>query len=79
MKGANRNYQSEFRPKYGPVNFDIIDAVNARLAAASRSSTDNLDANNANNTGKTKKNGDVEVWLLKFLFINISITDFWNF
>ncbi|VDN58872.1 unnamed protein product [Dracunculus medinensis] len=52
--------QEFMRPKYGPVNFDIIDAVNARLAAASRSSTDNLDANNANNTGKTKKNGDVE-------------------
>ena len=42
------------RPKYGPVSFDIIDAVNARLAAASSTSNQDLPAmfNGANGNRK---------------------------
>uniref|UniRef100_A0A915D837 Uncharacterized protein n=1 Tax=Ditylenchus dipsaci TaxID=166011 RepID=A0A915D837_9BILA len=40
------------RPKYGPVSFDVIDAVNARLAAASNSKTTTVKVESIENEAK---------------------------
>ncbi|VDO56818.1 unnamed protein product [Brugia timori] len=57
--------QEFMRPKYGAVNFDVIDAVNARLAAAaSTSGTADLFSKLRIETSldnDEKKIGDVEV------------------
>lgn len=59
------------RPKYSTVNFDVIDAVNARLAAAaSTSATADIFTKLRIETSlenAEKKIGDVEVGLLYYL------------
>ncbi|OZC12130.1 hypothetical protein X798_00649 [Onchocerca flexuosa] len=58
--------QEFMRPKYGAVNFDVIDAVNARLAAAAASTSGTADIFSklrieTSLDNEEKKAGDVEV------------------
>lgn len=50
-----------YRPKYGAVNFDVIDAVNARLAAASGTTDLFSKLRIETSFDNEKKIGDVEV------------------
>ncbi|KAI1700772.1 protein kinase domain-containing protein [Ditylenchus destructor] len=53
--------QEFMRPKYGPVSFDVIDAVNARLAAASSNNLNNSQlANHSDLFSKIKVETSIE-------------------
>ncbi|VDK56443.1 unnamed protein product [Gongylonema pulchrum] len=61
--------QEFMRPKYGAVNFDVIDAVNARLAAASGATNNDLFSKMRIETSlenEEKKIVDVEVRIFLF-------------